>query len=82
MIIKSTDKITNIIYYKTEVITVTAVDRETLYGSENLNYESDEKPNGLNYGNKGNKQGTGIETLQGTNWLDDIVGQPFQIFFY
>lgn len=50
------------------------VDRETLPATEDFNYESDEPLNELNHSNKGNNQATGIETLKGTNWLDDVVG--------
>ncbi|KAK4024551.1 hypothetical protein OUZ56_009973 [Daphnia magna] len=52
---------------------VTVVDRETLPATEDFNYESDEPINELNHSNKGNNQATGIETLEGTNWLDDVV---------
>jgi hypothetical protein len=76
LIIKTNDKIKNILLLGNWSNHSYSSCRETLNGTENLNrpYESDEQPNGLNYANKGNEQGAGIETLEGTNWLDDKVG--------
>jgi hypothetical protein len=60
---------------KTKESTVLVVEVGTLTASENLKYESDELDilRKLNYLNKGYDQATGMNTLEGSNWLDDIV---------
>ena len=62
------------IIQETDDSTVKVIEGETLPANEDFNYKCDELLHQLNYLNKGNDQATGIKTLEGSNWLDDIVG--------